>query len=158
MVVGALTVDRVGVELEVAGVDDGADRGLDPVPQPVDHGMRHAERLDAEGPEREGPPGLDGVEPRLLEEPVLAQPLPGQGQRHPGPEDGHVQLPEEVRQGADVVLVGVGEDDAPHLLPPRDEVGEVRNDVVDPGQLVVGEHEAAVDAEEVLAAARAPSC
>ena len=38
-----------------------------------------------------------------------------------------------------------------HVLPPRQEVGEVGDDVVHPGHLVVREHEPAVDGQEVVA-------
>ena len=117
----------------------------------VDDRVRHADRLDAEGA------GLDtlarsyGPEVRRLGEPVLAQPLRDQRQRQGGAVHGHHRLAEEIRQGADVILVAVGQDNGVEPRAPGERVRKVRNDVVDPGQLVIGEHEAAVDRNQVLA-------
>ena len=151
MIVGALAVDRVRVELEVPRVDEGADRRLDAVAEAVDDRVGHPDRLHAEAADVERAPGLDRHEPGAVQEAVLAQALAGQGQRHPGPVHRDVELAQEVRERPDVVLVGVGEDDPAHLLAPREEVREVRDDVVHPGHLVVREHEPAVDGQEILA-------
>ena len=64
---------------------------------------------------------------------------------------GHRHLPQEVRQGADVILVAVREDDGAEPLAPAAHVREIGNDVIDAGQLVVREHEPAVDRDQVLA-------
>ena len=82
---------------------------------------------------------------------MLPEALPGQGESHARPVDRHVELAQEVRERPDVVLVGVREDHPPHLLAPREQGREVGDDVVDAGHLVVGEHETAVDGQEVLA-------
>ena len=66
VVVGALAVDRARVELEVARVDEGPDRRPDPVAEPVDDGVGHADGLDVEGAQLERSPRLDRVEPRPL--------------------------------------------------------------------------------------------
>ena len=55
VIVGALAVDRLGVELEVPRVDDRADRRLDPVADPVHDRVRHADRLDPEAADVERP-------------------------------------------------------------------------------------------------------
>ena len=151
VVVGAFAVDRIRVELEVPRVHDRAHWRLDAVAEPVHDRVRHPERLHAEAADVEGPTWLDRHEPRPVLEPVLAEPLAGQGESHARPVDRDVELTKEVRQRADVVLVGVRQDHPAHLIALGEEGGEVRDDVVDPRHLVVGEHESAVDGQEVLA-------
>jgi hypothetical protein len=82
---------------------------------------------------------------------VLAQALGDQRQGERGAVDGHRNLAEQIRQGADVVLVAVRQDDGAEGLAPGKRVGEIRDHVVDARQLVVREHEPAVDREQVLA-------
>ncbi len=60
----------------------------------------------------------------------------------------NVELPQDVRQGADVVLVAVGEDDALELVLVLPEVGEVGKDQVDPGHLLVRERHPGVDEDD----------
>ena len=151
VVVRALAVDRVRVELEVPRVDDSAHGRLDPVAEPVDDRVGDPDRLHPEAAEVERAARLDRHEPRAVLEPVLAQTLPGQRERHPGPVDRHVELAQEIGQGPDVVLVGMREDHAAHPVALREEVREVGDHVVDAGHLIVREHEPAVDSEEVLA-------
>ena len=58
---------------------------------------------------------------------------------------------QQVRHRADVVLVPVGEDDGLDVVEPVLEVGEVGQDQVDAGLVVVGEEHAAVDDEQLAA-------
>src|SRR6267378_7489845 len=78
-VIGRLAVERARIKLEVAGVDDRADRCLDGEPDPVHDRVRHADRLDAEGAQVEAGARPHGPEVGGLEEPVLAQPLADEG-------------------------------------------------------------------------------
>ncbi len=64
---------------------------------------------------------------------------------------GQPNFAQEIGEGADVVLVAVREDDRAKALALGERVGEVGDDVVDPGQFVVREHQPAVDGEEVVA-------
>src|SRR2546423_10331921 len=66
-----------------------------------------------------------------------------------GPEDGRIDVLEQVGDPTDVVLVGVGEHEAHHLLGALAHVREVREDQVDPEHLLRGEHEARVDDEDL---------
>ena len=53
-------------------------------------------------------------------------------------------------QRAGVVFVTVGDDDAAQLVLALHDVGEVGQDEVDPGMVVVGEHDAGVDDDHVV--------
>jgi hypothetical protein len=64
----------------------------------------------------------------------------------------HVEVLQEVRQGAGVVLVAVGDDDAAELVLVFQHVGVVGQDQVDARLVVVGEHEAGVDEDHVAVA------
>ena len=64
--------------------------------------------------------------------------------------DGHVKLRQDVRQRADVVFVAVGDDDAADLVLALLQVGDVRDDQVDPQHVLFGEHQAAVDDDDVV--------
>ena len=61
------------------------------------------------------------------------------------------ELGQHVRQAADVVLVGVGDEERPDLGAVLLEVGDVGHDEVDAEHLLVREHEAAVDDDDVVA-------
>ena len=50
-----------------------------------------------------------------------------------------------------MILVAVGQDDRAERFTPAEHIREIGDDVVDTGELVVGEHESAVDRDQVLA-------
>ena len=58
---------------------------------------------------------------------------------------------QDVRQAADVVLVGVGDEERLDVGLALLQVGDVGDDEVDPEHLLVGEHQAAVDDDDVVA-------
>ena len=61
------------------------------------------------------------------------------------------KLGQHVRQRADMVLVGVGDEEGLDLGLVLLEVGDVGDDEVDPEHLLVGEHQAAVDHDDLVA-------
>ena len=56
---------------------------------------------------------------------------------------------QQVRDGADVVLVAVGQDDGDDVVEPVLDVGEIGQDQVDAGLGLLGEEDAAVDDEQL---------
>ena len=150
-IVRQLTVERARVELEVAGVDDGPHRRVDRQSDAVDDRVRDADRLDAERAGLEAVARADHAKVRRLDEPVLLQSLRHERQGQGRAVHGHRRLAQQVRECADVILVAVGQDDRAERFTPAEHVREIGDDVVDPGELVVGEHESAVDRDQVLA-------
>ena len=146
-----LPVDGGGVDLEVAGVDAQAHRRLDGEGHRVGNGVVDVDELHAE------PPGLDhlarlaGDELGLVQQAVLLQLQLHQPRGHAGGVDGHVDIPQQIGDGADVILVTVGQEDAPDLLLVLDQIGEVRDDHVDAVHVVVGEAHAHVHHDDVVA-------
>jgi hypothetical protein len=92
------------------------------------------------------------VERDAVGEAVLAQ-LDGDqaGGEAGGPDRREVQLRQDVGQRADVVLVPVGNDDAPDAVELVPQVGHVGDHEVDAEHLVLGEHHAGVDGDDVVA-------
>ncbi len=62
----------------------------------------------------------------------------------------NVELLEGVGDGADMVLVAVGDDEAPELLPVFLQIGHVRDHHVDARHIVVRERQSAVDDDDIL--------
>ena len=149
--VAQLAVDRGVVELEVAGVDDGPDRGPERDAHRVRDRVADPERDDRERADRQLVARLER-EQRVVVELVLLDLVAQQAARERARVDGDArELGQDVRQAADVVLVGVGDEERPDLVAVLLEVRHVGHDEVDAEHLLVGEHQAAVDDDDVVA-------
>ena len=141
-------VQRELVHLEVAGVQDQPGAGADRDREGVGDRVVDRDELQVERAEADPVALADHVVHGLLE-PVLAQLAVEQGQGQLGADQRDVPaLAQEVRHGADVVLVAVGEDQGLDLVEPVPDRLEVREDQVDAGMVVLGEQHAAVDDEQ----------
>ena len=98
-----------------------------------------------------GLPGLAGDELHLLVQAVLLQLEADKPGGHAGGVDGHVHIPHQIGNAADVVLVAVGDKDGPNAVPILNEVAEVGNDHVHPVHLVVWESHAHIHDDNVVA-------
>ena len=149
--VGQLAVDRGVVELEVAGVDDDADRRAQGDAHGVGDGVADAEGGRLERAQLEDVAGLEGQD-RVLGELVLLDLVAQQAAGQRRGVDRHArELRQDVRQAADVVLVRVRDEEGLDLLAALLEVGHVGHDEVDAEHLLVGEHQAAVDDHDLVA-------
>ena len=110
--------------------------------------MAHLEELYPEGAQLKLRPRGDLLQRAPALQPVFAELAVHQTQGQPAPEDRDVQLAQQVRQGAHVVLVTVREQDAQHLLSVLHDVGEIREHQVDAQHLLVREHQPGVDDDE----------
>ena len=113
--------------------------------------MRDANGLDHESPHSDLVARPIGPEIRARQRAQLGQPVAGDGQGERGAVHGHVELPQEIGEGADVVLVPVRQDHGAKAVTLLAEIRPVRDDVVDPGHLVVGKEQAAVHGDDVVA-------
>ena len=149
--VGQLAVDRCVVELEVAGVDDRPDRGPQGDPHRVRDRVTDPERHDVERADVDLVAWLEGDQ-RVVVELVLLDLVAEQAARQGRGVDRHArELGQHVRQRADVVLVGVGDEERLDVGAALLEVGDVGDDEVDAEHLLVGEHQAAVDDDDLVA-------
>src|SRR5215472_12105311 len=145
--VGQPSVERQLVHLEVAGVQHHAGRGLDRHGHGVWDRVVDREKFKFERSERPGVSLFDLFS--LWSEAMLGELGPHQGQRQPGPDQQEVvPLAEQVRDGADVVLVGVRQDNRFDLVQPVFQVAEVRQDQVHARLVGLGEQDAAVDDQQ----------
>src|SRR5437879_7218712 len=146
--VGQPSVERRLVDLEVTGVDDGADGCPDRETDGVRDGMRHRDRLDDEGPDATR---LGAVRQQRRRKAALAKALADEAERQRRPVDRHGPLGERVGQRADVVLVGMGQHDRLEPFPEAADVAEIGDRDVDAEHALVREHDAAVDRDRRLA-------
>ena len=148
--VGLEPVDRRVVELPVSRVHDPSGVRLDHERGRVGNRVRHADELDAKRAELERRvSGRCGNELGLLPEPVLVELRLHERERERRRDDlADVDLAQEVRQPADVILVSVGEDHRAHA--PAFEVADVRQQQVDAEVLVAREREAGVDDDDLV--------
>ena len=139
-----LAVERRLVDLEIAGVDDDACRGVDRQSDAVRDAVRDANELDLEG--ADGDPlrrSQRGQSRAGHVDAVFDQLGLDQRERQRRAVDGAVDVGQEIRDRADVVLVAVGQHQrrgAALLL----QIREIRNDQIDAQQLGIGEHDAGV--------------
>ena len=152
LVVGTTAVNGRLVELEVARMDEGAGRGVHEDAERARDGVSHGKEREVEGAQRDVGAILDLAELGLADV-VLLQLAGNHAQGELGGVDGHLagEVHEQVRQGARVVLVAVGDDDAAELVLVLQHVGVVGKDEVDAGLVVLGEHQAGVYQDHVVA-------
>ncbi len=109
------------------------------------------EELHVERPDARPLAGLDGLQPGLAQQAVAAELGLEQAARQRGGVDWHRNLVEHVADGAGVVLMPMSNDDPAHPVPVLEQVAEVGDDVVDPQHVILGEHDAGVDHQGVVA-------
>ena len=135
------------LDAEVAGVHDRARRRLERDRGAVGGAVRERDELGAERA-RSGSAALYGDLHQLgvLEQAVLVELGPQQREREAPGVDRHLaDRAEQERDGADVVLVAVGEDERLEGVAPLHDVAEVGQDDVHAHLVVLGEGDPAVD-------------
>ena len=152
-IVGRDAIDGRLVKLKVAGVHDGALVGADEHAQSARDGVRHREEIERDTAEVNMAAALDLTELGCADA-ELGELALDKAKRQLAREDGHlvVEVLQQVRKRAGVVLVAVGDDDAAELLLVLQNVGVVGKHQVDTRLRVVGEHEASIDEHHVVAA------
>ena len=147
-----ITVNGGEIQLEVTRVDDHAQGGVDSQGTGVGDGVVHADELHGEGgAQADGVTVAHATEVGLLGQSMLLELVLNDTQSQAGGVDGHIQLLQDVGNGADVVLVAVGDDHTADAVAVLLQVGHVGDHQVDTGHLIlVGEANAAVHDDDVL--------
>ena len=140
-----------GVDLEVAGHNHGADGRLDGKGHGVGNGVVDVDELHLKVAGLDGLPGLMGDELALVQNLVLLQFQLHQAQRQAGTVDGGFDLLEHIGQGADVVLVAVGQENAADLVLVLDEVRHIGDHQIHAVHVALGKAHAAVHNDDVAA-------
>src|SRR5450755_365270 len=146
--VGPTAVHRLQVQLEVAGVQDHALRGVEGDGAGVGHRVGGGDELDVARPDADPLPVLDGDEVGAVAQAGLLHPVPGQADRELRSVDRDLEVAQQVGQSPGVVLVPVGQDDAVDLVGVVTQVGELGQDQVDARHVGVGKHDAAVEDDD----------
>ena len=146
-------VGRRRIDLEVAGMNQNAQRRVDRQRHAIHQAVRHVDGIDGERPDLEALARLDLVEHGIVEQAVLFQLAFHISQREFGAVYRHVQLGEQPGQCADVVFVSMGQHHRPHMSAVLDQVREIGDDNVDAKQFGFGEHESGIDNDDVIAPA-----
>jgi len=118
--------------------------------------MTHGDRLHAKRSQLDGVADPHLAEVRLAQEPVLLELRLHQAQRQPGAVNGDVDLLERIRQAADVVFVAVRKEDAEYLFFRLHQVGDVRQDEVDAGHVLLRKHQAGIDDQDLVVPLEGP--
>ena len=145
-----LPVDGGGVDLEVAGVDDGAHVGVDGKGHGVGDGVVDMDELDLKAAELEPVARTLGENLRVVQQVVLLKLELYDARRQRRGIYGDVEVAHDVGQGADVVLVSVCDYyafDAVFILL---QVRDIGYDDINAVELLVRKPEAAVHDDNVL--------
>ena len=145
MQIEVLSVDRRLIDLEIAGVHDRADGRRDRERDAVRHAVRDADELDAERANRDALPRLDGLQPIAGIDAVLFELGLDEGECHRRAVDRSVEQLEDVRDGADVIFVPVGQNQRLDVVAPRFDEAHVRDDQIHAELVGLGEHDTGVD-------------
>ena len=135
-------------------MDDHADRCANGKCDAIDRAVGDVEILHLKRTDRADLARSDLVELCGGEQPMLFEFLAHQRQREFRTVDRHVQVAEDVGYCADMVLVRVREDDRAHHALVLLQVGDVRDYDVHSEEFLLGEHQAGVDHDDVVAGAK----
>ena len=146
--IGDAVVERQLVELDVAGVDEGAGGGLHEHGERVRNGVRDVHEFQVERADLELVASLD-LDERRVDAVFLALGL-NEGEGELGTDQRNVRAElEQVRHATDVVFVAVGEHERLDLVETVLDVVEVRQDEVHARLFLFREEHAAVDEQDM---------
>ena len=142
--VGHTAGQRGVVDLEVAGLDDGAGGAVDGKGHGIRDGVVHMDGLHGKAAQLDLLPGGDLHKLGLAGQAELLQLVPDQAAGQAGAVDGQVEFLQQIRDAADVVLVAVGDEQALDAVLVLHHKGKVRDHHVHAVHLAVREHQTAV--------------
>ena len=146
-----ITDDRGHVDLEIARMQHPARRRIDAQPRAFRNGVTDRQVADGEGPcLRRGGPGVHHLD-HGLGLAMFRQLALGDVRGEGAAVDRRADLLPQHPDGADVVFVRVGDEDAHHVLPARAQPGDVGHDQVHAGRRIhVREGHAEVHDDQLL--------
>ena len=150
MEVELLAVDRRLIDLEVAGVQDDADRRVNRQRDAVGHAVRDANELDAKPADLHDIARPHRVQTILDVQTMLVELGPHERERQRGAVDRTIDVRQQIGHGPDVVLVPMREHERRHAL--LLQLGQVGNDEIDAEDLAFRERHAGIDDETRVAA------
>ena len=149
--VGKLPVHRRLVDLEVSRMDHHPFGGSDCQAAAVHDGMGDPDELHLEAAGAHLLPRLHHVQGDFVVQLEFLELLPDEAEGQGSAVKGRVDVPEHVRQRADVVFMPVGEEDAEYPVRPVAKIRNIRDDEIDPQHVRFRKHEPAVHDDDVVA-------
>ena len=151
--IGVNAVDGRLVELEVAGMQNVSAGRPEEQAQSAWNGVVYRESLELKASELHHLARLDLAELRVLDLVLFELALDKPKGQLSGV-NGHlnVQIFKEIRQGAGMVFVAMGNHDAAQFMRVLEQIGVVGQDQIDAGMIVVGKHNARIIEDDVVAA------
>ncbi len=142
-----------GIDFEIARVNHHPKGGGDGQRDGANDGMGNMNELHFERADFHYLLRLNAVKLNFLFKIELFESPFDKGASESGGIDWNVKVAQEVCDGAYVILVAVGQDQSPDMLLVLTQEGQIRGHDVDAHQLILGEHHAAVDDDDVVAVA-----
>ena len=146
-----LAVDGRGVDLEVAGVNHGAHFGVDGKGHGVGDGVVYVDELHGKLACADRVACVHGDEFGGLGQAVFLQLQADQACGKAGAVDGHVDLTQNVRDCADVVLVTMGDKQTLDAALILNQIADIGDNTVDTVHVIAGESDAAVHDQNITA-------
>ncbi len=143
------------VDLPVAGVQQQAGRGADGERHALGDGMGDGDELDLERADLDAPAHGHDLDRDFRRAGLAQAPRFGQTRGEAAHVDGHAERGPKLGQGADVILMRVGDDEADEVALDGLHEGEVGHDEIDAGRLVAGEGQAEIDHQPFAPSRRA---
>ena len=139
------------VEFVIAGMNDQPGRCGDPQPDPIRDGMANMEQLNPERADLDLPAGFNGVEFSVLQPFAAREFYLEQAPGKRGCIDRGVHHIKDMVNGAGMVFVSVGDNDAADVLMLILEISvEIRDDVINPEHIIFRKHDARVDNQNFM--------
>jgi hypothetical protein len=148
---GLYAVQGPDVDLEVPRVDEHPVPASQDIPEPARDAVANRERLHVEISYGESTAPRNRLEPRDVTETMFFEPVPQKTESQRSAVHGNVEILQQERDRADVVLVSVREQERPEPVGDILETSEIGDDEVYPQHCVVREHKARVHEDGGLA-------
>ncbi|CDC25498.1 uncharacterized protein BN668_01818 [Firmicutes bacterium CAG:466] len=146
-----IPVDGCIVHFKVPGMDDHTHRGLDCQRHRVGDGMVCMDEFHHHFPQFYFFAGHNGVQCGFIQHFMLSELIFQQAQCQQCAEYRHFQLFQYIGQCADVVFVTVSQHDASDFFYVLCQIGNIRNNQVNAQHIVLGERQATVDDDDIVA-------
>ena len=148
--IDGFTVKRRIIHFEIACMDQRADRRNDRKRDRPRNGVAGLDEFHSKAAKLHFVPGCNATQIRVFDL-CLIQLMLDERHRKPRAEHRRLKFLERIRNGADVVLMAMGDEDAADLLRVFFQIRHVRDHKVDAGHVVIRENQPAVHHDNILA-------
>jgi len=142
------------VNLEIAGVDDDAERSTDSKRDAVDSTVGHGNEFNFIRADFDAAAGRNLAKDRGIEEIGFLEALLDQSEREARAVNGNIEVAKDIGKRADVVFMAMSEDNGTNVSAILLEVGDIGDDEINAEEFGFREHHTGVDDDDVVAVAQ----